>query len=529
MTTPRDVVVIGAGHNGLVCAALLARAGLDVEVLDRRDRPGGAADTAEIAPGFRAPVAAHTVGRFRPSLIRELALHRHGLRLIEPAVRAFVPGADGPGLTLWADPKRTAAELEPWSRSDARAYPGVDRKVRALASFMAHLHAMTPPDPAGPSLSDALGGLRLLRRLRRLGGPANTRELLRVLPMAVADLVKEAFDTEVLQGAIAARGVQYTAMAPWSAGTVAVLLSDSVGGGGLAGQSTFAQGGPAALADALVSAARQAGAEIRWGVGVNSVTAENGRATGVVVDGGQELSARAVASSADPKGTLLDLVDPVVLGPTLGWRAANIRTPGTVAKVNLALDALPPFDADRERLQGRIVFTSGIDDLESAFDDSKYGRVSEVPYLEATIPSVSDPTLVSGDGHVMSVLVQWAPYRLSEGTWDDRREELGDLVLKRLEEAAPGIGGMVVERQVITPLDLERDYGLTEGHPLHTEPGLDQFFAWRPLYGFARYRMPLAGLYLCGAGAHPGGGITGAPGANAAREILADLRRRPRG
>jgi phytoene dehydrogenase-like protein len=523
VSAPRDVVVIGAGHNGLVCAALLARAGLDVVVLDRRDRPGGAADTAEIAPGFRAPVAAHTVGRFRPSLIRSLSLERHGLRLIEPAVRTFVPGTDGPGLTLWADPKRTAVELEPWSRPDARAYPGVERKVRALASFMAHLHAMTPPDPTGPSLSEALGGVRLLRRLRRLGGPANTRELLRVLPMAVADLVTEAFDTEVLRGAIAARGVQYTAMGPWSAGTVAVLLSDSVGGGGLAGQSTFAEGGPGALAEALVSAAREAGAEIRWGVGVESVIAEDGGATGVVVDGGQELPARAVASSADPKGTLFDLVDPVVLGPTLGWRAANIRTPGTMAKVNLALEAFPPFDAARERLQGRIVFTSGIDDLESAFDDSKYGRVSEAPYLEATIPSLADPTLVSGERHVISVLVQWAPYRLAEGTWDGRRDELGDLVLKRLEEAAPGIGGMVVERQVITPLDLERDYGLTEGHPLHAEPGLDQFFAWRPLYGFARYRMPLTGLYLCGAGAHPGGGITGAPGANAAREILADL------
>jgi phytoene dehydrogenase-like protein len=248
------------------------------------------------------------------------------------------------------------------------------------------------------------------------------------------------------------------------------------------------------------------------------------RATGVALAGGQEIPARAVVSGADPKRTLLELVDPVALGPSLGWRAANIRSAGTVTKVNLALDALPRFGpAEEERLRGRIVVTTGIDDLEAAFDASKYGSMSDAPYLEATIPTLSDPTLAPDGGHVMSVLVQWTPHSLREGDWDARRDELGDVVLKRLEEVAPGITGMVRERQVLTPLDLERTYGLTEGHPLHAEPGLDQFFAWRPLYGYARYRMPVRGLYLCGAGAHPGGGITGAPGANAAREILADL------
>jgi phytoene dehydrogenase-like protein len=388
---------------------------------------------------------------------------------------------------------------------------------------------MTPPDPTGPSLSDALGGLRLLRGLRQLGGPGNTRELLRVLPMAVADLVKDAFETEVLRGAIAARGVQYTAMGPWSAGTVAVLLSDSVGGGGAAGRPAYAAGGPGALGDALAAAARAAGAEVRCGAEVAAITTAGDRATGVALASGEDIPARAVVSGADPKRTLLHLVDPEALGPTLGWRAANIRSPGTVAKVNLALDGLPRFgDADRERLRGRIVVASGIDDLESAFDASKYGSVSDAPYLEATIPTLSDPSLAPDGGHVMSVLVQWAPYRLRDGDWDGRREELGDVVLKRLEDVGPGIAGLVRERRVLTPLDLERTYGLTEGHPLHAEPGLDQFFAWRPLYGYARYRMPVQGLYLCGAGAHPGGGITGAPGANAAREIVADLGKRRR-
>jgi phytoene dehydrogenase-like protein len=527
--SPRyDAVVIGAGHNGLVCAAYLARAGLQVIVLERRERTGGATDTAEIAPGFRVPAAAHTVGRLRPSVVRDLRLRPHGLRLIEPEVRAFVPGRDGPALTLWSDPGRTARDLAALSTADAKAFPSFDRKLRSLASLMARLHAMTPPDVERPSLRDAANGLGLVRGLRGLGGPEHAREALRVLPMPVADFVAEAFETDVLRAAIAVRGVQYTAMSPRSAGSTAVLLSDSVGGdAGAAGQATFAAGGPGALAESLASAARSLGAEIRCETEVAGVTTQGESATGVALLSGEEVAARAVVSATDPKRTLLGLVDPEALGPTLVWRSGNIRAQGTLAKVNLALDGLPRFEGadDEGRLRGRILVTTGIDDLDQAFDASKYGRVSDSPFLEATIPSLSDPALAPEGGHVMSVIVQWAPYHLREAEWDELREELGDLVLKALEEVAPGISGLVRERQVLTPLDLERDYGLTEGHPLHAEPGLDQFFAWRPLWGWARYRMPLRGLYLCGSGAHPGGGVTGAPGANAAREILADLRR----
>ena len=516
-----DVVVVGAGHNGLVCAALLARAGLRVVVLDRRDRPGGAADTAEIATGFRAPVAAHTVGRLRRSVVRDLSLERHGLRLLEPAVRAFVPGPEGRGVTLWGDPARTAAELAAWSRADAETWPRFDRKIRALGSFLARLHAQVPPDLAEPSLRDAVAGLRLGRWVRRLGGAANTRETLRLLPMAVADLVADHLETDLLRTVVAARGVHLTAMGPWSAGTAMVLLSDAAApGSGAAGHATAAAGGPGALADAFVGAARAAGAEVRLGSDVATIRDRRGTVTGVALATGEEIDAPIVASGADPKTTLLELVDPVTLGPALSWEVENLRTPGAVAKMNLALDGLPQFDGvEAERLQGRIVVAGGIDDLERAFDAWKYGELADAPYLEATLPSLLDPSLAPEGRHVMSVVAQWIPYEEQDA------DRLGDVVLKRLEGVAPGITGLVRERQVLLPQDLERDYGLTGGHPLHVEPGLDSFFAWRPLLGFARYRMPVRGLYLCGSGAHPGGGITGGPGANAARVILADRRR----
>jgi phytoene dehydrogenase-like protein len=527
MPSPRyDVAIVGAGHNGLVAAGLLARAGLKVIVVERRERPGGLADTVEFAPGFRAPMV-HTAGRLRarPRTWRDLELTRHGLRLIRPEVRAFAPSTEGPAITLWEDLRRTSEELEGSAKRDAESYPRFQRKVAALASFLAYLHAATPPDPSGPSVADALAGLRIGRMLRKLGRAPNRREVLRVLPMAVADFAAEHLEDDHLRAVVAARGIQYTAMGPWSAGTVAVLLGDSVAQGGIGERPEQVEGGSGRLGDTLVAAARSFGAEVRLETEVLRIATRREVATGVVLAGGEEVTARAVASGADPKRTLLELVDPTVLGPTMLWRAENLRAPGTVAKVHLALDGLPSFDGgDPARLRGRIVLATGVDDLERAFDASKYGAVSEAPYLEATIPSLLDPPLAPEGGQVMSILVQYAPYRLREGDWDARRDELGDMVLKRLEEVAPGLSGMVRERQVLTPVDLERDYGLTEGHPLHLEPGLDQFFAWRPMLGLGRYRTPIRGLYLCGSGSHPGGGITGAPGANAAREMLADLR-----
>jgi phytoene dehydrogenase-like protein len=524
----RDAIVIGAGHNGLVTAAYLAKAGRTVTVLERRERVGGILDTVEIAPGVRAPGIVHTIGRLRRSVIDDLGLVQQGLVTIDPAVRVFAPQPDGPGLTIWADAARTASELRERSPNDAEAYPEFDARVRALASFLSYLHAITPPDVKDPSIADALNGLKLGNAFRRLGAKAG-REATRAMPMAIADYVAEAFETDAMRGAVASRATMYTAMGPWSAGTTSVLLADSAGNdGGAPGQSVIAKGGPGALAEVLANAARAFGAEIRTGAEVEGIITRNGRAVGVALTGGEELNARAVVTAADPKRTLTELVDPVVVGPHLSWRAANIRTSGAVSKVNLVLSGLPSFaGADSpEHLAGRIVIGPSVDYLEHAFDASKFGRMSEEPYLEATIPTISDPTLAPEGQHVMSIVVQWTPFRLREGDWDAERDHLADVTVKTMERFAPGLGELVTARQVITPTDLERDYGLSGGHVYHAEPGLDQFFAWRPMFGHARYRFGIPGLYLCGSGAHPGGGVTGAPGANAAREILDVLRKR---
>jgi phytoene dehydrogenase-like protein len=532
--TAYDAVVIGAGHNSLVTAAYLARGGLRTLVVERRERVGGIADTTELAPGARVPTLMHTVGRLRPSVVRDLDLKRHGLTLLAPEVRVFAPSPDGNAVTLHGDVARTAEGLRVRSDKDAAAYPEFDRRVRVLSRFLAALADETPPDIVSPGFGDALLGLKLGRAFRGLGR-LDARTILRVLPMAVADFVAESFETDALQAALAWRGVRFASMGPWSGGSTAVLLGDSAGNdGGAAGETVYARGGPGALAEALAAAARGFGAEVRTGAEVIAVTTADWRATGVALASGEEIAAPMVVSGADPKRTLLDLVDPVTLGPSMRWRAGNIRQPGVVAKVNLVLSGMPRFPAangDERLLRGRILVAPGIDAIERAFDASKYGRPSETPVLEATIPSLADPTLVSGapEGtQVMSVIAQYAPYRLRDGDWDAGREALGDRVLAVLESVAPGISSLVAARQVLTPLDLERDFGLSGGHPLHAEPALDSFFLWRPLLGHARYRLPVEGLYLCGSGAHPGGGISGWPGQNAAREVLSDAKKRRR-
>ena len=490
-----EAIVVGGGHNGVTCAAYLARAGLRTLLLERREQVGGAAATDELLPGVRVPTVAHTVGRLRPSIVRDLRLRDYRLQLVQPEVRAFAPRPDGPAVVLRGDPARTAAGLSSWAPKDAAAYPAFDAHVRRLARFMSRLMATTPPDLASPRPGELLSALQLgldFRALGRSGG----RDLLRLAPMPVADLVAEWFESDALRAALATRGVRYTALGTRSAGTTLVLLADSApNDAGAAGATVFARGGPGAVADALVSAARGFGAEVRTGAEVVAITARDGRVAGVALESGEEIAAPIVVSGVDPRRTLLRLVDPAALEPTLLWRMGNYRMPGMVAKVNLALRGLPRFagagEDDASLLRGRILVAPGTDALERAFDAAKYGRLPDAPHLEATIPSLVDPGLVDRERapavrHVMSVLVQYAPSALKDGGWESRREELGDLTLRTLDRYAPGLTDLVEARQVLTPLDLERDYGLAGGHPLHGEPGPDQISAWRPLVGHAR-------------------------------------------
>ncbi len=525
-----DAVVVGGGHNGLVCAAYLGRAGLRTLLLEKRDTPGGALGTSEVTPGARVPTLAHTVGRLTASVARDLDLGRHGLRLVQPAALVTSVGGEGAPITLWSDPARTSAGLVSVSPDDAAAWEAFDAEVRALASTLWRLLLMTPPDANAANPDVLVSGLRLGWRYRRLEARL-ARELTRMLPMSIADYLEDNLRSDALRAMLATRGIRYTAMGPHMAGTAAVMLTDSAGnGGGAAGESVYARGGPGALVAALADAARAAGVEIRTAEEVIAIRDDHEHVTGVALADGEEIDAEVVVSGIDPRTTLGNLVDPETLGPDLGWEVDNLRDRGVTAKVNLALSGLPVFrglDGDEAalRLRGRLVVAPSVRYLGEAADASKYGRMSEAPWLEATIPSLVDPLLVDGAGgvkHVMSVIAQSAPYALRESDWDAQREALGDLVVGTLERVAPGISAQVVARQVLTPVDLERDFGLSGGHPMHLEPGLDQWFAWRPLFGYARHRMPVEGLYLAGSGAHPGGGVTGLPGRNAARAVLAD-------
>ena len=369
--------------------------------------------------------------------------------------------------------------------------------------------------------------LKTGRAIRNLGKKDMFR-LLRWGPMAVADLASEYFETELLRAVIAARGVFGTFLGPWSAGSALVLLIRAAGDAHPAGSASFAAGGTGSVTQAMASAAKSAGAEIRTNAEVIEIRVQNGAATGVLLSTGEEIQAKAVISNADPKRTLLKLTDPLHLSPDFVQKLQHYRGNGTVAKVNLALSGLPKFTAikngDASALKGRIHIGNEIDYLERAFDESKYGNFSKVPYLEVAIPSLTDPTLAPEGKHVMSIYMQYAPYKL-KGDWEDERKALGQTVVKTLAEYAPNLPELILTHQIITPRDLEEKYGLTGGQIFHGELALDQFFTMRPLLDWARYRTPIQNLYLCGSGTHPGSGLTGGSGANAAREIVKDLKK----
>ncbi len=508
MSPERDIVIIGGGHNGLVTAFYLAKAGYKPLVLERSAQVGGAAVTDEFHPGFRCSTLAHTAGPIQPSIVRDMQLEKHGLRLITPDVCVTALSPDGRALSLYQDANKSAQEIAAFSQKDAAKYPEFEQSLGKIAKIIGEALATTPPDIDHPSSGDLWSMLKTGRAIRKLGKKDMFR-LLRWGPMAVADLASEYFETELLRAVIAARGVFGTFLGPWSAGSALVLLIRAAGDPHPAGSASFAAGGMGAVTQAMASAAKAAGVEIRTGAEVIEIRVQNGAATGVLLSTGEEIPAKAVISNADPKRTLLKLTDPTHLSPDFVQKLQHYRGNGTVAKVNLALSGLPKFTAlkngDASALKGRIHIGHEIDYLERAFDESKYGNFSRQPYLEATIPSLTDPTLAPEGKHVMSIYMQYAPYKL-KGDWEEQRKALGQTVVRTLAQYAPNLPELILTHQIITPHDLEEKYGLTGGQIFHGELALDQFFTMRPLLDWARYRTPIEKLYLCGSGTHPGRG-----------------------
>lgn len=519
------IVIIGGGHNALVTAFYLARAGLNPLVLERREIVGGAAVTEEFAPGYSGPTLAHATGPLRASVVSDMGLH--GVQFVKPETRLVTLAADGRALVFSTDEARTLDSIRGFSTADASRYTEFQQTLTRLAVFLSGLLEATPPTLDEPAMGELWDLMKIGRRFRGLGRTDGFR-LLRWMPMAVADLVAEFFTADIVQAAIAARGIVGTAQGPWSAGTGAVLLVNAAADPVPGGSTVLVKGGIGALTSAMAEAATRAGATIRTGAAVARVNTRDGRVAGVVLEDGSEIEARAVVSGVDPRRTFLSLMDPVDLDPTFLTRIRNYRCRGTAAKINLALSGLPVFPsvANPADLRGRVQIGPGIDYLERAFDASKYGDISADPYLDITFPTLQDPSLAPEGGHVMSVYMQYAPYQLADGrSWNNERHSLSAAVVRTLERYAPGIGNLIRDQQVLTPEDLERTYSLTGGHIFHGEPALDQLFAMRPVLGWAQYRTPIRHLYMCGAGTHPGGGLSGGPGQNAAREIIRELRR----
>jgi phytoene dehydrogenase-like protein len=466
----------------------------------------------------------HTAGPLSPQLLKDLQLESLNRRREPAAPDLIALHPDSRALRFYRDPQRTADGLEPFSVSDARKYREFDSSLSRLGSFLRPFVMTAPPDIDHLKIADYLNFGKLGLKFRGLERKDAYR-LLRWGPMPVADLAAEWFEDELLRATIAARGIFGSFAGPRSAGTSAgVLLHAALGG-----DSWLLPGGAGALAHAFAKAAAQAGAEIRTNAEVTHIRVKDTEVHSVVLQTGEEIAARAIVSNADPQRTFLKLMDAADFDPGFLMKVRAYRAVGTVAKVNLALSGLPNFAAMSQGstdLAARIHIGPDTDYLERAFDAAKYGHFSDRPYMDVCIPTVNDTSLAPDGCHVMSVHVQYAPYRLSQGDWNTRRNDFGDAVVKALDDYAPGIRNLIVHRQVITPLDMEQTYGLTGGHVFHGEHALDQLFIFRPVLGWAQYRTPIKGLYLCGSGTHPGGGVTGVPGSTASGEIIKDLRGR---
>jgi phytoene dehydrogenase-like protein len=517
-----DALVIGGGHNGLVNAAYLARAGKKVLVLERRHVLGGAAVTEEIIPGFKFSVCSYVVSLLRPEIIRDLDLPRHGLEIL-PLDGTFTPMPNGDHLWRVNDHGKTMREIRRHSKFDAEAYEEFGKAMLQMCRFVKPILGMVPPDPTTLNPKDLFKLLFLGRRFKDLSGEDKYNQV-QLMTMSAIDFLDQWFETDVLKATMSASGIIGTFLGVRSPGTAYVLLHHYMGEiDGAFRAWGFARGGTGAISNAIADAARELGVEIKTQTAIAQILVRDGKAVGVATTSGDEYYASVVSSSVDPNLTFLKMVDPKYLSDEFRDQVKRYKYRGSSGKVNLALDGLPDFTClpgEGHHLRGATSISPSVDYMERAYDDAKYGNYSRRPYIDMVIPSLTDPSIAPPGKHVMSCFVQYAPYKLKEGTWDEKREAFGDNVIDTIAEFAPNLKNIIVGRQVVTPLDLEREFGLTEGNIFQGELSLEQLFFLRPVPGWAQYKTPIQNLWMCGSATHPGGGIMGAPGRLAALEIL---------
>jgi phytoene dehydrogenase-like protein len=523
MATKYDVIVIGGGHNGLVNAAYLAKAGKKVLVLERRHVLGGAAVTEEVFPGFKFSVCSYVVSLLRPEIIRDLDLPRHGLEIL-PLDGTFTPLPNGDYLWRVNDHGKTHREIARHSKLDAEAYDEFGKAMQAMCRFVKPILSMVPPDPSTLDPRELMKLLFIGRRFQNMESGDKYNQV-QLMTMSAVDFLDQWFETDVLKATMSASGIIGTFLGVRSPGTAYVLLHHYMGEiDGAFRAWGFARGGTGAISNAIGDAAREAGAEIRTKAAIQRIIVKGGKAVGVVLTNGDELYADVISSSVDPRHTFIEFLDPETLPDEFVEGVKRYKYRGSSGKVNLALDALPNFKCmpgEGAHLRGAISISPSVEYMERAYDDAKYGHFSRRPYIDMVIPSLTDPSVAPPGKHVMSCFVQYAPYKLAPGLdWDSEKEKFGSTVIDTLAEYAPNIKDIILHRQVVTPLDLEREWGLSEGNIFQGELSLEQLFFLRPVPGYSRFRTPVKNLYLCGSATHPGGGIMGAPGRLAAMEIL---------
>src|ERR1700761_6902520 len=522
-----DVIVIGGGHNGLVNAAYLAKAGKKVLVLERRHVLGGAAVTEEIIPGFLFSECSYVVSLLRPDIIRELDLPRHGLEIL-PLDGTFTPMANGDYLWRMNDHARTQREIRRHSRLDAEAYDEFSKMMTPMCRFVKPMLSMIPPDPTTLNPRDLKQLHFMLQRFRSLSSDERYT-LIQLMTMSAADFLDQWFETDALKATMSASGIIGTFLGIRSPGTAYVLLHHYMGEIDGAFRSWgFARGGTGAISNAIAEAAREAGVEIRTQAPIAKIIVNGNRAQGVVLQNGDEVYGDVISSSVDPRLTFIKFIEESALPTEFLEDVRRYKFRGSSGKVNIALDALPDFKClpgPGAHLRGAISISPSVEYMERAYDDAKYGNFSKHPYIDMVIPSLTDPSVAPPGKHVMSCFVQYAPYKLRPGlNWDDQKEAFGDNVINTIAEYAPNFKNIILNKQVLTPLDLERDFGLSEGNIFQGELSLEQLFFLRPVPGWAQYRTPIKNLYMCGSATHPGGGIMGANGRLAALEILKDIK-----